>query len=147
MIYSHFFNLLATLCCLIGSLLLIMLLPGKLGLQGVGELLLQAGLLGLCIVLLMRFAWPAANWCFLLVMRQTPVSFTQARHFSVLLSPGKDLNWFPLKELTQVPRAERVAYLYAFLAHCQVEGLVPQPKNRLRRWLLCLAPEDTGEHG
>lgn len=145
MIYSHFFNLLASLLCLIGGILAIVLLPGQLGAQGVVAWLLQALLLVLLVVVFFRFAWPAANWCFLLVMRQTPVSFTQARHFSVLLSPGKDLNWFPLKELTQVPRAERVAYLYAFLAHCQAQGLVPQSKNRLRRWLLCLAPENASE--
>lgn len=145
MIYSHFFNLLASLLCLIGGILAIVLVPGLLGAQGVVAWLLQGLLLVLLIVVMFRFAWPAANWCFLLVMRQTPVSFAQARHFSVLLSPGKDLNWFPLKELTQVPRAERVAYLYAFLEHCQQEGMVPQSNNRLRRWLLCMVPQSRGE--
>ncbi|MES2820594.1 MAG: hypothetical protein V4812_16610 [Pseudomonadota bacterium] len=141
MVYSHIFNLLATVLCLIGGVLGVCLVPGLLGVQGVFSWLLQGLMMVGMVVVLCRFAWPAANWCYLLVVRRTLVTFTQARHFSVLLSMGKNLQWFPLKELTQIPRAERVAYLYGFLEHCQREGLVPHSNNRLRRWLMCLAPE------
>ena len=83
----------------------------------------------------MRFSWPLANWLYLRLLRGTPVTFRQARDFTQLLSPGGNGTWYPLKELTQIPREQRIQYLYDFLAHLRAEGMVRTPP-RWGRWFM-----------
>ena len=138
MMYTHFFNAIVTLtttAILIASPLYAWAKANWVEPSWLFSIFGGALWIFVFLFVTLRFSWPLANWLFLRLLRGTPVTFRQARDFTQLLSPGGNGTWYPLKELKQIPREQRIQYLYDFLAHLRAEGMIRTPP-RWGRWLM-----------
>lgn len=131
MMYTHIFNLLATLTGLtigiVGPLVSAKLLyehspPSWLFLP------LLLGWILIAVVLLKLVLWPGANWLYLLIFRKTRVAFQEARELSPLFMINKHMQWFPMREIVTMDIKDRVPYMREFLKKCQEEGIIKLKK-------------------
>lgn len=134
MIYTHFFNLLASLLVLVGAIAAgLWCGPLLLSLGAWLHLDLETALwrwgAGIAVAVLVCTlavspAWLLADWLYLNAVRRTRASWRDVRQLAGLFRVNREFTWFPVREIDDLPQAERLPYLYAFLARMQAQGLI-----------------------
>lgn len=138
MIYSHFFNALSNFIFFVGGTFLYFYTSVKYHLLFTKTFFISIiPFTILLVILMMRIGWPVANFLYLLIVRNTFVNFSEATELIYILCPvGKNLQWYPLKELNKIPKEEKMNYIYNFIKE-QIElGEIILPKNKIRCWIL-----------
>ncbi len=138
MIYSHFFNALSNFIFFVGGIFLYFYTSVKYHLLFTKTFFISiVPFTILLVILMMRIGWPIGNFLYLLIVRNTFVNFSEATELIYILCPvGKNLQWFPLKELNKIPKEEKMDYIYNFIKEQMDLGEIILPKNKIRCWIL-----------
>lgn len=71
-----------------------------------------------------KFLFPFANQMYVRLFLRTPITFSEAVQISPLFYVNRTGTWFSMKEVRNLPVAERLARMQLFLKQCREEGII-----------------------